>query len=115
MSIEDLDRDIRLYHFAPLVSAAIMIAVNIDRSNTFQGTLFLLNLLALPFLTGVIYVDSLERSDQQSWARVALGSWPTVLLVLLVDLLLGSPYFLIVSPILLFMASLGGVITRFVS
>lgn len=111
----ELDREIKLYHLAPLVSAAIVIAMYLGRSDTFQNTLFLLNLLALPFLTGIMYVDSLDRSDQPTWGRVIMGPWVVVLFILLVDLLLGSFYFVIVAPILLLMASLGAVITRCVT
>jgi hypothetical protein len=72
MSI-DLDQEIKPYHLAPLVSAAMMIAMYLGRSDTLQSTLFLLNLLALPFLTGIMYVYSLDKSDLPTWGRVISG------------------------------------------
>ncbi|HXD29646.1 MAG TPA: hypothetical protein VN643_00925 [Pyrinomonadaceae bacterium] len=111
----DLDSNIKAHHLAPLGSALIVIAMYLGRSENLLSTLFLLNLLALPFLTGIMYVSSLDSSEQPSWIRVVLGPWPVIGLVLLVDLLLGSIYFLFMAPILLAMASLGSIISRYIS
>lgn len=111
---EDLNSDIRPYHLAPLVSAFIVIAAYLDRSDAFQTTMVLLNILLLPFVTGAMYAYSLDYSDR-TWKSVILGSWPTVVAIILVTALLTSVVVvLFVSPVLFLMASLGGILTRLI-
>jgi hypothetical protein len=112
---KELNQDIKPYHLAPLVSALIVIAMSASRSDAFLSALFLLNVLAVPFLTGVVYVCSLEDSGQVGWKSVSLGAWPTVLLTVAVNLLLGNwgAYVLFIFPVLFLMASLGGLVAQF--
>ncbi|HEX8141435.1 MAG TPA: hypothetical protein VF553_02500 [Pyrinomonadaceae bacterium] len=112
----ELNQDIKPYHLAPLLSALIVIAMSVSRSDVLLGTLFLLNVLAVPFLTGVVYVCSLADSGQGGWKSVSLGAWPTVLATVVVNLLLGNwgTYVLFIFPVLLLMASLGGIVARIV-
>ena len=116
MLAEKLNQDIKPYHLAPLFSALIVIVMFMSRSDVLQGILFLLNVVAVPFLTGVAYVCSLADSDQPGWKTVSLGAWPTVLLTVVVNLLLGNwgAYVLIISPVLFLMASLGGIAAHLV-
>lgn len=114
---EELNQDIKPYHLAPLLSAAIFImAMMADRSEPLLTVLFFLNILALPFLTGVLYVCSHADASQVGWKNVILGAWPTVLLIVLVNLLLGNfgGAVIFVAPFLLFMASLGGILAQFI-
>jgi hypothetical protein len=114
MSTLDLNQSIKPHHLAPLLSALIVIGAYLTRSDAVQGTLFLLNVVALPFLTGVAYVCSIENHDRDTWTSISLGSWPTVAFILIVDLLLGLFYLLYISPIFFIMGSLGAIITQFV-
>jgi hypothetical protein len=112
----ELNQNIKPYHLAPLLSAIIFVVMSVSRSDVLLSILFLLNTLALPFVTGIIYVYSLDGSNQDGWKRVIFGAWPTMLLTIGVNLLLGNwgTYVLFVSPVLFFMASLGGIVTQFV-
>ena len=113
---QELNQDIKPYHLAPLLSALIVVAMSVSRSDALLGALFVLNVLAVPFLTGVLYVRSLADSSQGGWKSASFGAWPTVLLTIVVNLLLGSwgTYVLFIAPILFVMASLGGVVAQFV-
>jgi hypothetical protein len=97
MSTLDLNQSIKPHHLAPLLSALIVIVGSATRSNAAQGTLSLLNVLALPFFTGVVYVHFIDNYERETWTSIVLGSWPTVAFILIVDLLFG--FFLIfISP-----------------
>jgi hypothetical protein len=111
---EALNEDFKPYHLAPLFSVVIVILGYLTRSHSFQNTLFFLNIVGLPFLTGVIYAYSQDKYDQATWISVILGPWPTVVFILIADLVFLSIYILLCSPILFVMASLGAVITQFV-
>jgi hypothetical protein len=117
MLAKELNQDIKPYHLAPLFSACIVVAMSVIRSDVLLGLLFFINVLAIPFLTGVVYVFSLADAAQAGWKSASFGAWPTVLAILVVNLLLGSwgTYVLFIFPVLFFMASVGGIIAHVAS